>query len=117
MWPTNWTRNAEDLKDLLDRWRGTRGQVWEYSASHGQLLVRLFREGDDPIPSAYVLCKNCRSVEFETEWKDSDVRVSVTVGPSGPIYSVTDGGRLRVSCGGAFGAESNEFIAIQDATG
>jgi hypothetical protein len=114
MWPAKWTKSERELDDLLDRWRGVRAQGWEYSVSHGQLLVRLYREGANPIPSAYVLCKDCYSVQFEPHWNDSDIRISMAPGRFGNVSTVTDRERLSVSCGAAFGAESDEFIAIRD---
>jgi hypothetical protein len=110
MWPSDWTKNETELAALLARWRGARGQVWEYSVSHAQLLVRLYRDGPNPIPSAYILCKGCHSVHFEPYWKDSSVSVSAAEG----TVTIADGERLRVVCMGAFGAEANETISIRD---
>ena len=114
MWPAHWTKADRELNALLERWRGGRAEVWEYSVSHGQLLIRLYRDGTNPIPSAYVLCKNCYSVQFEPHWKNANIRISRAPGRFGDVITVSDGERLRVSCGGAFGAEHDEFIAIRD---
>jgi hypothetical protein len=112
MWPSHWTENDDELNGLLHRWRGANAQAWEYSVSHGQLLIRLHREETNPIPSAYILCKNCHSVHFESGWKGADMSFTVAPGSYGPLYTFTDGKRLTVVCGAAFGAETDVLISI-----
>lgn len=112
MWLGRVTEDEKGLAQLLERWRGSKGQPWEYSVSHGQLLVRFFREGSNSISSFYLYCKNCHSVQFQDHWVNADVRVSTSRGRHGPLVTIVDGNSLRVVCGAAFGVESEEFISI-----
>src|SRR5260221_3842881 len=112
MWFANLTRSDRELLDLIQRWKGSRVQAWEYSVSHGQLLVRFHREGSNPIPSLYLYCKNCHSVQFESHWVGADVRFSTSPGKYGPQITVVDGNHLHVVCGYVGGVESEEYISI-----
>ena len=108
MWPSNWIKIESETPELLARWRGVHGQAWEYSTSHGQLLVRFYRVGS--LAGAYLLCKNCSEVHFQSSWLDAHVRVGISQGKFGPVYTITDGDRLRVVCTAAFLAETPDLI-------
>ena len=112
MWLANLTRSDKELLGLIQRWKGSRVQPWEYSVSHGQLLVRFHRDGPSPIPSFYLYCKDCHSVQFESHWVGADVHLSTSSGKYGLQITVVDGDHLRVICGAVAGVESEEFISI-----
>ena len=111
MWPSNWTKTADELARLLEHWEGAKAQVWEYSASHGQLLIRFFREGASTTHSLYLLCKDCRSVHFHAYWLNMQVRVHLR---SETDHVVSDGERLRVECGALSGTETDRVLHIQN---
>ena len=114
MWTSRWTKSSDELARLLAHWRGARAEVWEYSCGHGQLVIRIFREGPNPMHSLYLLCKDCRSVQFHSSWPEMDVRVDWKSGDDTPRHTVSDGNRLRVDCGGLFAVESDTFIHLGD---
>ena len=110
MWPSKWLRIENDSPELLTQCRGLRAEVWEYQVGHGQLLVRFFREGS--LAGIYLYCKICHRVQFDSYWLSADVRIEISQGQHGPIYTIIDGDRLRIVCGAAFLAESPELIRI-----
>ena len=111
MWPSNWTKTADQLGKLLEHWDGAKAQVWEYSASHGQLLIRFFREGASTTHSLYLLCKDCRTVHFHAYWLNMQVRVHLR---SEADHVVSDGDRLRVECGALSAAETDRILHLQN---
>jgi hypothetical protein len=102
------------MAKLLGHWRGARAELWEYSHSHGQLLIRFFRESPNSVHSMYLLCKDCRTVHFHNSWPDMEVRVDWTSSAEGSAHTVSDGSRLRVECGAVFAVESDTFISLRD---
>jgi hypothetical protein len=110
MWPKHWTKTADQLAKLLVHWDGAKAQVWEYSTSHGQLLIRFFREGGNPLHSLYLLCNDCRTVHFHSYWLNMQVRIELR---SETDHLVTDGDRLRVECGAVSGAETDTLLHLQ----
>jgi hypothetical protein len=112
-----WTKTADELAKLIERWDGAKAAVWEYSASHGQLLIRFFREGNHSQPSLYLLCKDCRSVHFQAYWLNMQVRVDLKsdAGNSGNSgHVVSDGDRLRVLCGAVSATLSDTAVSLRD---
>jgi hypothetical protein len=112
MWPSKWLRIENESPDLLAQCRGLRGQAWSYSTSHSQLLVRFYRDGS--LAGIYLYCKGCDLVHFVSSWLDADVRVEISQGQFGPVYTITDGERLRVICGAAFLAESSDLVRLEE---
>src|SRR5689334_4321527 len=104
MWPSNWLPIKNESPEFLAQCRGLRGQAWAYSTSHGQMLVRFYR--DRSLAGTYLYCKGCDLVQFQSSWLHADVRIEVSTGRYGPLYTITDGDRLRIVCGAAFWAES-----------
>ena len=100
------------MAKILDHWRGARAEVWEYLHSHGQLLIRFFREGPNPLHSMYLLCKDCRTVHFHNSWPEMEVRVDWMSGTEGSMHTVSDRAHLRVECGAVLAAESDIFISL-----
>src|SRR5580765_4373421 len=98
MWPAKWSKTAEELIKLLEHWDGAKGEVWEYSANQCQILIRFFRERSNSHHSMFLLCKDCRAVQFHTYWLDMQVRVSLKSDSQPRSYTVSDGERLRVEC-------------------
>ena len=111
MWTiSKWTKTADELARLLEHWDGAKAEVWEYSATHSQLLIRFFREGN-PMASMYLLCKDCRESHFFSYWLNMQVRVQLTSDGGNHSHIVSDGNRLRVECGGVFATESDKLIS------
>ena len=115
--PSSWTKSADDLAKLIERWDGAKGEVWEYSALHGQLLIRFFREGSNSQQSLFLLCKDCRMVHFQAYWLNMQVRLDLKsdAGNSGNSgHVVSDGERLRVHCGAVLGLQCDRLISLRD---
>src|SRR5689334_16196714 len=112
MWPSKWLRIENESPELLAQCRSLRGQAWSYSTSHSQMLVRFYRDGS--LAGIYLYCKSCDLVHFESFWLDADVRVEISQGRYGPVYTITDGERLRIMCGAAFLAESPDLVRLDD---
>jgi hypothetical protein len=112
MWPSKWLPIKSKCPELLARCRGLRGQAWSYSTSHSQMLVRFYREGS--LAGIYLYCKSCDSVQFLSSWLDANVRVEISQGRHGPVYTITDGDRMRIMCGAAFVAESSDLVRLQE---
>jgi len=112
MWPSKWLRIESELPQLLAECRGLRGQAWAYSTSHGQMLVRFYRDGS--LAGVYLYCMSCDFVQFQSSWLDADVRVEISKGRYGQVYTITDGDRLRIVCGAAFLAESPDLVRLQE---
>lgn len=112
MWPSNWVRIEDESPQLLDRCRGLRGQAWEYSTSHSEMLVRFYTSGASA--GIFLFCKNCESVQFKSDWLEANVRVAVSRGEYGLVYTIKDGDRLQIVCGAAFLAETSDYnIALR----
>ena len=111
MWPSKWIRIETESPELLAQCRGLRGEPWSYSTSHSQMLVRFYHDGS--LAGIYLWCKSCDLVHFESSWLDADVRVEISQGRYGLVYTITDGERLRIVCGAAFLAESPELIRLE----
>ena len=106
MWPTTWNSDETAVASLFYRWTGARGQVWEYSVSHGRLLVRFHREPPEQMQSAFVLCSNCDEVQFVSHWQSAAPHVAIECARGGSRRLLfTDGARLRVVCGNVAGVE------------
>jgi len=114
MWPAKWTKTAEELIKLLEHWDGAKAEVWEYSASQHQMLLRFFRERSNSHQSMFLLCKDCRTVHFQAYWLDMQVRVSLKSDSQPRAYTVSDGDRLRIECAEVFAAESDVLIRLPD---
>ena len=114
MWPSKWTKSADELIKLLEHWDGAKGEVWEYSAIQRQLLIRFFRERPNSHSSMFLLCKECRTVHFHTYWLDMQVRVNFKTDSQPRSYVVSDGDRFRIECGEVFAAESDVLIRLPD---
>ena len=118
MWPSKWIRDDVEIQALLERWRGTRLEVWEYSCSHARLLIRLIREKEnmDPVASAYLFCHGCQSVRFDDGWRGMDVHIKRASGSSGSACVVTDRDRLHIVCRGVSAVETAviPFINLND---
>ena len=112
MWPSKWISIDDDSPRLLAQCRGLRGQAWSYSTSHSQMLVRFYRDGS--LAGIYLYCKSCDMVQFQDSWLDANVRVEISKGQRGSVYTITDGDRLRIVCGAAFLAESPELVSLQE---
>jgi hypothetical protein len=111
MWPSEWLRIESESPQLLAACRGLRGQAWLYSTSHSQMLVRFYREGS--LAGIYVYCKGCELVQFQSSWLDADVRVEISKGRYGQVYTITDGDRLRIECGAAFLADCPQLVRFE----
>lgn len=111
MWPSNWTKTADQLEKLLEHWDGAKAQVWEYSANHSQLLIRFFREGTHSMRSLYLLCKDCRLVHFHAYWLNMHLRVELK---SGTEHIICDGDRLKVECGTVSAVEADQVLHLSD---
>jgi len=111
---SKWTKTSDEMAKLLGHWRGARAEIWEYSHAHGQLLIRFFRESPRPVHSMYLLCKDCRAVQFHNSWPEMEVRVDWTSSGEGSAHTVCDRTRLRVECGAVFAIESDTFISLRD---
>lgn len=118
MWPKRWIRYLEDVQEELHRWEGadSTGQVWAYSVSHSELLVRIYRKqgrGSPSSTSLYLYLRGCYRVSFENSWNDVRVRIEEQPGKFGREFIVTDGDRLFVQCGARpLAAESSEFLRL-----
>ena len=93
---------------LLERWRGTHAQAWEYSCSHSRFLLRLIRHDEkmNPLSSAYILCYDCFSLQFEDGWKGVDLRIESTASNPRKNCIVTDREHLRIVCSGVSAVET-----------
>jgi hypothetical protein len=76
------------------------------------MLVRFYQDGS--LAGIYLYCKSCDFVQFESSWLDANVRVEISKGKYGPVYTITDGDRLRIVCGAAFLAESPDLVRLQE---
>ena len=110
MWPVIWSKIENESPELLAKCRGLRAQVCEYQISHGQLLIRFYRDGT--YGGIYLYCKSCDRVEFNAFWQDADISVEISEGEFGPIYTITDGERLRIECHAAFLGEYPDSLTI-----
>jgi hypothetical protein len=102
------------MAKLLGHWRGARAEVWEFSHTHCQLLIRFFREGNHQLHSMYLLCKDCRTVHFHNSWPEMEVHVDWTSGSELSAHTVSDRSHLRVECGAVLAIESDTFISLRD---
>ena len=107
MWPSQWIKIESESPELLTRWRGVMGQAWEYSTSHGQLLVRFYRPGETA--GLFLYCKNCSLVHFQSSWLNANVRIGLSKKKDGQVYTITDGDHLHIVCGYAALAEANDY--------
>jgi len=114
MWPSKWTKTAEELIKLLEHWDGAKGEVWEYSANQRQMLIRFFRERSNSHQSMFLLCKECRTVHFQTYWLDMQIQVGLKSDSQPRSYTVSDGDRLRIECAEVMAAESDVLIRLPD---
>jgi hypothetical protein len=112
MWPTDWTNDDEALVALLEKWRGGEVEAWEYSVSHGQLLIRIFHKDSGSIRSAYVLCTSCDEVYFQARWSNAHIAFSRDASRLGPKLLLHDSDRFWVSCDSASAVEADEFIRL-----
>jgi hypothetical protein len=76
------------------------------------MLVRFYQSGS--LAGTYLYCKSCDQVQFHSSWEDADVNVEISRGGLGPVYTITDGDRLRIVCGAAFLAESPELVRLEE---
>ena len=117
MWPSKWIGDQE-LQLLVERWRGTHAQAWEYSCSHSRFLLRLIREDEqmNPLSSAYILCYGCFSLQFDNAWKGVDLRIESTASNSRKNCMVTDREHLRIECSRVSAVETTvmPFIHLAD---
>ena len=108
MWPATWRAIGHETPYLLEQCRGFRGQVCEYQIGHSQLLARFY--ANRPLADTLLYCTGCDLVSFQTSWDQVDVRVAITHDQHGPIFEITDGGRLRIVCRRAVLAESRDGV-------
>ena len=76
------------------------------------MLVRFYRDGS--LAGIYLYCKSCDLVQFHSSWLDANVRVEISQGRYGAVYTITDGDRLRIVCGAAFLAESPDLVRLEE---
>jgi len=112
MWPSKWLPVEGDACELLAQCRGLMGQAWAYSTSHSQMLVRFYTPGS--LAGIYLYCTGCDLVHFQSSWLDANTRVEISQGRYGPVYTITDGERLRIVCARACLAESRDLLRLQE---
>jgi hypothetical protein len=120
MWPQSWIKGKEDVLRELKHWEGAKAQAWAYSVSHGQFLVRLYREEGhqkhESPSSLYMYLKVCDRVEFDSLWRDAHIHIDEKKGEHGPEFIVSDGNRLSITCGAVFATVSQEFVRFEPPT-
>jgi hypothetical protein len=115
MWPSKWISDSKKVAALIAKWRGGKVQVWGYSVSHSQLLIRIYSERE-PVDtfSLYLYFKGCNRVEFESSWRGADFEVKQVEGKHGPETEVRDSDHFFVRCtGGPFAHENEEFLNLE----
>lgn len=112
MWPSVWFPVESEFLPLMDRCQGLIGQPWAYSTSHGQFLVRFYREGSES--GIYLYCKDCDALRFDSSWREARPTLHFVQGPTGHRIEIQDGERLKVSCGSAFLAESADYLHLPE---
>jgi hypothetical protein len=107
-----WTGDEKEIQKLFDQWRGSNGQVWEYVCGHGTLLVRFFRPNSRL--SLYLQCKDCRRLEFESFWENSDLLLHKRQQKNveDPKFEIRDGDRFFVACFAVYLKESEKPFHI-----
>ena len=111
-------KGYDEVSEFLTRWRGARAEPWEYLCSHGQFLLRFSRREPDwnPARGIYVHCKDCVTVSFDSyAWDDSDVQLARAPDPLGELLTLSDGGRLRITCHYIFAYEMDTRFTLFEA--
>jgi hypothetical protein len=108
-----WVYAEDEIRELLTKWRGARGQVYEYACGHGTLLVRLFR----PNLSLYIACKDCRTVKFPSMgWKEANLELYQKPNPQQNDedfkFEIKDGDRFYAACRGIGLLETEKQVLI-----
>ena len=101
----------------LHRYQGAAAQPWEYSVSHSQFLLRIYREDDLKgltLVSFYLWMKDCDRVSFFGLWRGANIQIEERRGEYGPRFLVSDCEHVVVDCGAVFAAESGERIRLDD---
>lgn len=115
MRPEDWITDPVKVESLIKKWRGEMVQVWGYSVSHSQLMIRIHCERQ-PVDmfSLYLYFKGCNRVAFESFWKNADFEVKVVDGQYSQEIEVSDHGRFFVRClGGPFAFETEELLCLE----
>ena len=61
-------QTCECVQAQLDRWRGGNARLWEFTASHDTLTLRLF--ADDRPGNLHVVCAACLRLETPVFWEN-----------------------------------------------
>jgi hypothetical protein len=59
---------------LLRRWDGAQAEMFRYGASHQELTIRLFRDGQRG--QLWVSCGACLHICGPTEWNDAHIDIA-----------------------------------------
>lgn len=70
----------------------------------------------NPLSSAYILCYDCFSLQFDDGWKGVDLRIESTASSSRKTCIVTDREHLRIVWSGVSAVETTvmPFIHLAD---
>jgi hypothetical protein len=89
----------EKCTRLLSTWRGGFANLWEYTITHGRLVIRLVSES---IPgNLHIICGDCRRISGPTVWTDAEFALSVKDNDDGHrLFSLSDSNAgFEVICG------------------
>lgn len=109
MWPKSWISGRADVLLALEEWQHATAQVWEYSVSHSQLLVRIYREEDLATGNLFLYFKGCEQVSFGSIWRDVRFDIQESRGPIEHEFVVSDGDRFRVLARAIFAAKLSDY--------
>lgn len=76
-----------ELRAVLQEWRGSSAQLWQYSASLAELHVRLKKSAE--AGNVHLVCNGCTRIEASTSWAFSAINFVEEVGQPG-TYTLKD---------------------------
>jgi hypothetical protein len=97
---TDYDRKNERLVDKwMAKWAGGNAMLWDYSASHRMLVVRVTIDGTPG--NLHIVCGDTVHVCGPVRWTGAMLELIVEpVGPDGPTYVVRDvGAGFLARCG------------------
>jgi hypothetical protein len=107
----NWIALKERPAVFEEKCEGRNGQVWAYTVSHGQLLVRFYDDESASKQAIYLRCKDVGSVSFRKHWHKARPEVQISEDDNGePVVAISDGENLTIECGFAFWIEHDGVL-------
>jgi hypothetical protein len=110
-----WVSDETEIPQLLEFWKESNGQVWEYVCGHGMLLIKLSRP--NLRRSLYIQCKDCRTIRFPSMgWQSAKLELRKKSNPKQNgedfKFEVVDGERFYVACWGVYLLETEKAVFI-----